>query len=419
MTKSLNDLTTAELGKLSPVFIVDFNPEWRSLYQNEEQIIRQAIGNETIHNIQHIGSTAVPGLCAKPAIDILLEIYNNTDKDLLINDLLKAGYQHIPKPENPPPHMMLVKGYTMEGTKGQTFHIHVRYPGEWDEPVFRDYLIMNPEKAREYGNLKKEMADKHRNDREEYTISKTDFIKSTMAEAKNGKIAVVFGSTGLVGKELVNELLEQSCFNRVKAVTRKDIPVSDPKLEIIHLEDYSLLTELKDKLIADIYFCCIGTTIKIAGTKEKFRQVDLEIPEQIAKIAELLSVPDLVVISSIGASNRSSNFYLRTKGEMEKSVREIYSGNLRIVRPSLLIGHRDEKRFGEKTATVFMKIFGWIFAGPLKKYKGIKARDVAKAMIKTTQFPADRMIFESGELHDIVNGFVRGAASGVEVKGRT
>ncbi len=142
--------------------------------------------------------------------------------------------------------------------------------------------------------------------------------------------------------------------------------------------------------------------MKIAGSKEKFRQADLDIPIQIAQLAETLSVSCLVVISSIGASARSSNFYLRTKGEMEKAVRENYSGNLKIVHPSLLMGHRKEVRFSEKTATIFMSIFGWLFAGPLKKYKGIYSRDLARAMIKTAQLPAEKIIFESDELQDII-----------------
>jgi uncharacterized protein YbjT (DUF2867 family) len=223
-----------------------------------------------------------------------------------------------------------------------------------------------------------------------------------MMDPGNRKTGVVFGATGLVGGELINELLEQNDFNKVIAVVRRDLPVSHPKLEICHLDNYSQLMQLKDKLNAEIYFCCIGTTMKIAGSKEAFRKVDLDIPVHIARLAESLSIPGLVAISSIGASNTSSNFYLRTKGEMEKTMREIYSGNLKIVRPSLLMGNRYEFRFSEKTAAIFMKIFGWLFAGPLRKYKGIYARDVARAMIKISHLPKDKVIFESGELQDLL-----------------
>jgi len=216
------------------------------------------------------------------------------------------------------------------------------------------------------------------------------------------KRAVVFGSTGLVGKELLKELLGNDEFDKVISVARKDLIVSNPRLEQVRITDFSQLMNLKDKLNATIFFCCIGTTIKIAGSKEAFRQVDLFIPQEIAKLAELLSVPSLVIISSIGASYASSNFYLRTKGEMEKTVRELYSGNLKIVRPSLLMGQRDEFRFGEKASVGFMKVFGWVFAGPLKKYKGIYAHDVARAMIKIAKFPSEKVIYESDELQDIL-----------------
>ncbi|MCX6302769.1 MAG: NAD(P)H-binding protein [Bacteroidia bacterium] len=222
-----------------------------------------------------------------------------------------------------------------------------------------------------------------------------------MTDTGNKKTAVVFGATGLVGGELINELLEQKDF-KVTAMTRRDLPVSHQDLVICNLDNFSQLMQLKDKLYAEVYFCCIGTTIKIAGSQEAFRKVDLEIPQQIAHLAESLSVQVLVIISSIGASPVSSNFYLRTKGEMEKTVREIYSGNLKFVRPSLLMGNRKEFRFGERASTVFMKAFGWLFTGPMRKYKGIYARDVARAMIKISRLPKDKVIFESGELQDVL-----------------
>jgi uncharacterized protein YbjT (DUF2867 family) len=160
--------------------------------------------------------------------------------------------------------------------------------------------------------------------------------------------------------------------------------------------------DLRDKLKAEVFFCSVGTTIKTAGSKEEFARVDLEIPKKIAQLAEALSIPSLVAISSIGADANSSNFYLRTKGEMEKTVREIYHGNLKFVRPSLLMGNRNEFRFGEKVSVAFMKGFGWLFAGPFKKYRGIYARDVAHVMIKISDQPADKLIYESDELQKLV-----------------
>jgi uncharacterized protein YbjT (DUF2867 family) len=212
------------------------------------------------------------------------------------------------------------------------------------------------------------------------------------------KSAVVFGATGLVGKELINALLENIDFENITAVVRKQSILTNPRLKQIKLSDFSKLIDLRDKLKAGIFFCCVGTTIKTAGSKEEFARVDLEIPKEIARLAESLEIPSLVAISSIGADAGSSNFYLRTKGEMEKAVREIYHGNLKFVRPSLLMGNRDEFRFGEKVSAAFMKGFGWLFAGPFKKYKGIYASDVALAMIQISDLPSDKLIFESDEL---------------------
>ena len=219
---------------------------------------------------------------------------------------------------------------------------------------------------------------------------------------ERAKSAVVFGATGLVGKELIMALLENMDFGNVTAVVRKQSILTNPRLKQIKLSDFSKLMDLRDKLKAGIFFCCVGTTIKTAGSKEEFARVDLEIPKEIARLAESLEIPSLVAISSIGADAGSSNFYLRTKGEMEIAVREIYHGNLKFVRPSLLMGNRDEFRFGEKVSAAFMKGFGWLFAGPFKKYKGIYASDVARAMIKISDLPSDKLIFESEELQGMV-----------------
>ena len=185
MTDDLNRLTTKELGNLFPVTIADYNPEWAEMYLHEKQIILKTVQPGYILRIEHIGSTSIPGLCAKPTIDILLEIPEACALDSLVNDLKKIQYQYIPKPENPPPHMMLAKGYSDKGFSGQTYHIHVRYPGDWDEIVFRNYLIRNPEIAGEYGELKRKLSVKYKNDREKYTDGKSDFIARIMKIARN------------------------------------------------------------------------------------------------------------------------------------------------------------------------------------------------------------------------------------------
>ena len=185
MAKDLNKLTTDELGQLFPIMIVDYNPDWPGLASIEKRNIIKNVGKVFISRIEHIGSTAIPGLCAKPTIDFLLEIMDITNCDFLIYQLNKIGYHFIPKPENPSPHMMFAKGYSESGITGQTFHIHVRYPGDWDEIVFRDYLINNRNVTADYARLKMKLATEFKNDREKYTDSKTDFIKLTTQLARN------------------------------------------------------------------------------------------------------------------------------------------------------------------------------------------------------------------------------------------
>jgi GrpB-like predicted nucleotidyltransferase (UPF0157 family) len=188
MTKDLNQFTSDELGQLFPIIIVDYNPDWPGLASIESKNIVEAVGKEYVSRIEHIGSTAVPGLCAKPTIDFLLEVKEITNCDLLKKQLQKIAYHYIPKPENPPPHMMFAKGYSESGITGQTFHIHVRYPGDWYEIVFRDYLVNNLAVKAEYARLKRRLSEDFRNDREKYTENKTTFIKNVTRTARKNKI---------------------------------------------------------------------------------------------------------------------------------------------------------------------------------------------------------------------------------------
>ncbi|MBN2813289.1 MAG: NAD(P)H-binding protein [Bacteroidales bacterium] len=212
------------------------------------------------------------------------------------------------------------------------------------------------------------------------------------------KTAVVFGATGLTGRELINELSSNAGYTKVIVANRRNNSYSSPKVSQVIIPDFMDLQSAQDALKGDDYFCCIGTTIAKAGSSEAFRKVDFEIPVQIAKIAQVHGASCLVIISSVGANIASGNFYLRTKGEMEHAVRESFNGNLKILRPSLLMGNRNEFRFGERMAVFFMKVFGWCFIGPLKQYKGISARSVAKAMIHSTTLPPEKTFLESEEL---------------------
>jgi GrpB-like predicted nucleotidyltransferase (UPF0157 family) len=184
MPDQLDRMNSAELGLLFPIILSDPDPEWPNLYESEKIRLIDRLGATSIFRIEHIGSTAVPNLKAKPTIDILLEVPEGIDANMIIGILQDLNYHYIPKPENPAPHMMFVRGYTKQGFEGQAYHIHVRYPGDWDELYFRDYLRTHPDIAREYGELKERLANEYRNDREAYTELKSSFIKSITEKAK-------------------------------------------------------------------------------------------------------------------------------------------------------------------------------------------------------------------------------------------
>ena len=137
----------------------------------------ETIGEESITRIDHIGSTAVPNLLSKPTIDILLEISNDVNTEKLIDIIESTGYIYTYQPNNPTPHMMFMKGYSMNGFDEKVFHLHVRYFGDWDELYFRDYLMQHPKVSKQYGQLKLELKDRFEHDRDAYTEAKTDFIR--------------------------------------------------------------------------------------------------------------------------------------------------------------------------------------------------------------------------------------------------
>lgn len=183
----LDSLSQQKLGELFPVIIADPNPEWKTIYKTEKNKLIRILGQKAIR-IEHFGSTAVPDLEAKPTIDILVEISKNEKlKDEIIQTMKSEGYHFIPKNDCPPPYLMFVKGYANEGFKGQAYHIHMaekEHNGLWDRLYFRDYLIDHKETATEYEKIKRELAEKYKNDREAYTEGKTEFIRRVTEKAK-------------------------------------------------------------------------------------------------------------------------------------------------------------------------------------------------------------------------------------------
>ena len=186
--KDLDLLTVEELGRLFPIQIVKANPEWPTIFECEKSILLNILGSDISLRIEHFGSTAVPNLAAKPTIDILVEIPDNdyVKKDII--EIMDAnGFHSILRTDSPPPYSMFVKGYTLEGFSGQCFHVHMaptNHSGLWDRIYFRDYLIANPDVAKEYEELKKTLAIKHQFNREDYTEAKKEFVATVTEKAK-------------------------------------------------------------------------------------------------------------------------------------------------------------------------------------------------------------------------------------------
>lgn len=217
-----------------------------------------------------------------------------------------------------------------------------------------------------------------------------------------GARVVVVGGSGLVGNQLLKQLLLDERVDQVICLGRKELPVKNEKLQQI-IVNFDRLHEIPFKLEADVLFCCVGTTIKTAGSKENFLKVDLEIPHSLAQLAVNQEIDVMVVISSLGADAQSSNFYLRTKGEMEKIVQSYPIKRTAFVQPSLLLGKRTEYRFGERIASLFMKMFSFAFVGTFRKYRAISSEHVAKAMIQIAFDPKLIGTFTSDKLELIVN----------------
>lgn len=220
---------------------------------------------------------------------------------------------------------------------------------------------------------------------------------------KFGKKAIVFGSSGLVGSQLVSQLCELPGYAEIVCVNRKSQKKDHPKYREI-ISDLSDLSKISDRIKGDEIYCCLGTTIKKAGSQEQFRKVDFDLPIEIANIAVKNKSSHMFMVSSLGADKNSGNFYLRTKGEMETAFLELEIPTQTIARPSMLLGERKESRFGENVGKVLMKIFSFGMIGKIKKYRGIQAADVAKAMvIIANSEPTSRHIFESDILQEIAD----------------
>ena len=196
------------------------------------------------------------------------------------------------------------------------------------------------------------------------------------------KTALIAGSTGLIGSQLLSDLLKSNYYDKVIAVGRRNLDVQHSKLIQQEIDFNNIL--LEQQKIDDV-FCCLGTTMKKAGSKDKFRMVDFNYPVSLARYCLNMGARQFLLVSSMGADAKSGIFYNQVKGEVENAVSKLGYGRLDIFRPSLLLGDRGESRVAEDIGKVAMKLFGFLFLGPLKNYKAIDSGKVARAMINFAQ----------------------------------
>lgn len=208
------------------------------------------------------------------------------------------------------------------------------------------------------------------------------------------RIALLAGATGLIGGQLLDLLLKEERYVKVIALSRTPLPLRHPKLENVILQASEL--EKLGSIKADDVFCCLGTTIKQARTKEAFRKIDFDYPLELANRLKTNGATRFLLVSALGANKNSGIFYNQVKGEAEEAIGKVGFTCYHIFRPSLLMGERKEVRSGEDAAKIFYKIFGFLIPN---KFKGIASIKVARAMLHfAADHAAGQFIHESGDL---------------------
>jgi uncharacterized protein YbjT (DUF2867 family) len=215
------------------------------------------------------------------------------------------------------------------------------------------------------------------------------------------RTALLIGATGLIGNELLHYLLSSSEYRTVTILVRSNYPQTHPKL-IVKKVDFDKL-ELTDLEKVDDIFCCLGTTIKKAKTKENFMKVDYDYPVELAKWGAENGIKQYLVVSAMGANSESSIFYNQVKGKLEDKLKVIGIPHVHVFRPSLLLGDRQEFRLGEKIGEFAMKLVNFALVRSWRKYRAIEAKKVAYAMYRKGVIETNEsfIIYESDQIEEV------------------
>lgn len=217
-----------------------------------------------------------------------------------------------------------------------------------------------------------------------------------------GKTAIILGATGLTGGLLLEQLLNDNRYDKIKLFSRSASLIKHPKIEE-HLVALFELKSHQENFTADVVFCCIGTTKAKTPDQETYLNIDYGIPVSAAEIAKENGIKTFIAISALGADKNSKVFYNRTKGRMEQAVLAEQITHTYLLQPSLIGGSRDEKRLGEKLAKIAMTLLNPFLMGSLAKYKSIEPETIAKCMVflDNNSYPSNRVV--SNEISQIGN----------------
>jgi len=205
------------------------------------------------------------------------------------------------------------------------------------------------------------------------------------------KKAILIGATGLIGSELLKQLLADSNYSEVKVLARRSTNLEHPKLKEVLL-NFDDLEHYKSELVGDVLFSTMGTTLKKAGSQDAQYKIDYTYQYNTAKLAANNGVKKLVLLSSYGANASSKMFYSKIKGELDKAVQKLNFESITIIRPSMLVGDRKEFRLAEKILTPIMYAFSWVPG--IKKFRPIRDIVVGKAMINSVKKESKIQILE-------------------------
>jgi uncharacterized protein YbjT (DUF2867 family) len=198
------------------------------------------------------------------------------------------------------------------------------------------------------------------------------------------KTALIAGASGLIGSQLLPLLLASDRYAKVVAVGRRPLPIVHPRLEQ-RILDFDHLEQHRFDLIADDVYCCLGTTMRQAGSKKAFYTVDYLYVVKLAALTAGNFAAQLLVVSAMGADEKSRIYYNRVKGEMEQAVSQTPFRAVHLFRPSLLLGERSEQRAGERLGAALLRVLRPVLRGPLRRYRAIEAATVARAMLRAAE----------------------------------